>query len=113
MAEVVTGLGHAGPHRQRLPDERCALFRRAGLHPGEAHKVQAVEVPGICLEHARIERLRLGEPPGLVQGERLAESLVRLGHGNGIVLEFAKVLRALYTPGGRASSMRPSHREQW
>ena len=89
-AEVSQRLRRLRIDLERGFDEGVGSSRLAALELDEAGKMQRVEMIGACLEHARADFFRLGEPPlpkmryGLLDRLRdvgLARSQIRLRHG--------------------------------
>ena len=53
---------------QRGADELVGFSRLSALRFDGAEKIERVELIGRCLEHARVDLLRLAQPPLLLQG---------------------------------------------
>src|SRR5262249_21180320 len=89
QAEIAVGVGGARIDLERLGDQPEGLAGATTLQLEHAAQMQGVELPGMRLEHAAVDLLRLVQAPLLMRGERLldrgAQVLGRkfcsLGHG--------------------------------
>ena len=67
-SEIDPRIRGAGVDLQRGADEPVGFSRLSALRFDCAEKIERVELIGRCLEHARVDLLRLAQPPLLLQG---------------------------------------------